>query len=190
MNKILCTLSPNRCNGLLSLSQGNLVVTTKEICDFHRSVFGNLAFGAGTHAFECEFWSNSNPAGGLVNLCSVGVASANSALNQCVGQGAESYGFRPSDGAGNSGIYNNNSLLTGYAQQGERQVIGVALWNDPVSPFVSWQVNGNYIGQIALTAGVLYVPAVSIGSDSPGDVSAFCNFGQRLFRYPIFTVNR
>lgn len=190
MNKILCTLSPNRCNSSLLLSQGNLVVTTKEICDFHRAVFGNIAMAAGTHAFECYFWSTSNPDAGLVNMCSVGVATADSSLSQYVGEGAESYGFRPSDGAGNSGIYHNNTLVAGFDQQAERQAIGVALWNDPVSPYVSFQVNGNYLGQVALTAGKFYVPAVSIGSGAPGDVSAYLNFGQRLFRHPIFTVNR
>lgn len=181
MNKIICTLDPHRMGDKLALSQGNVVVTTTDVCDFHRAVFGNIAIPLNVMAFECYFWSTSNPASGLVNMCSVGIVQKGSSINKYVGEESTSYGLRTSDGAGNAGIYNNNGVLTALPQIAERQCIGVLLNADISNPYVSWQVNGNYLGQVALPTGKFWLPAISIGSGTPGDVSAYFNAGQHPF---------
>lgn len=188
-NRTVCTLNANACDSALTLSQGGLVVTTNKICDFHRAVHGTLPFATGTLGFECYFYSQSQPAAGLANLCSVGVAAANTPTNEYVGGLSTSYGFRPSDGAGNAGIYTNNVLQTAFQQKPERHCIGILLVNDPVTPIMAVHLDGNYLGQVNLTAGVFYVPSVSIGSSaSATDVAAYLNFGQHNLDYPIMTV--
>lgn len=192
MNKIYCTLDPHRLGNDLALSQGNLVVTTTDIVDIHRAVFGTLAMASGMLAFECEFWSTSQPAAGLANLCSVGVAAVGSSLAKYVGEETTSWGFRPTEHA----VYNNNASISGSASPAlqavaERNVIGVLLDNTVSPGIASWHVNGNYIFQATLTAGLFYVPAVSIGSSaSPNDVSAYLNFGQNLLKFPLFQVQK
>ena len=109
MSRIVATLDPHRLGDGLELLQGNVVVTTNKVCDFHRMVMGSIAIGIGTVAFECYFYSTSNPSAGLVNLCSVGIAVQDAALNAYVGEEADSngplsWGLRTSDGAGNAGI--------------------------------------------------------------------------------------
>jgi hypothetical protein len=192
MSRIYPTLDPHRLGANLALSQGNLVVTTSAICDFNRAVFGSLGNAIGTVAFEVYFYSQSNPAAGLVDLCSVGVAEVGCDLDKFVGKQALSWGMRTNNGSGNAGIWNNNALV-GSALQGiaERQCIGVLLFNDPTTPRVGWHVKGNPIGQANLTAGKVYVPAISIGSAaSPSDNAAVINFGQRGgLDYPIMYLN-
>jgi len=71
----------------------------------------------------------------------------------------------------------------------ERQCISVFYYGDVSAPKASWSVNGNYLGQVDLTAGKFYLPAVSIGSAaSPNDVAAYVNFGQRGLNYPNLTI--
>ncbi len=193
--RTLATLDPNRADGSLSLSQGNLVVTTNAVCTFSRKVLGTLAFAAGVVAFECYFWSTSRPNAGLVNLCSVGVASVAAPLNQYTGGDTvtatvDSCGLRTSDGAGNAGIYRGGSVTTALQQVSERTCIGVLLDCTGASPIVSFQANGNYLGQQTLTAGLFYVPSISIGSGTVGDVSAYLNFGQHALDYPLMQVNK
>jgi hypothetical protein len=197
--RTFATLDPNRIDGSLSLSQGNCVVTTNAIVDYNRKALGTLAFGAGTIAFECYFWSTSRPNSGLLNLCSVGVASTACPLNLYVGGDTStasvvSCGLRPSDGSGGAtgaGIYSNGALQgSAFNQVAERSCIGVMLVNDPTTPIVSFHVNGNNVGQFTLTAGLFYVPAVSIGSASVGDVSAYLNFGQYALDYPLMQVTK
>jgi hypothetical protein len=195
VSRVYATLDPHRLGDGLELLQGNLVVTTNKVCDFHRMVMGSIAIGVGTVAFECYFYSTSNPSAGLVNLSSVGVAFQDAALDQYVGEEADSngpvsWGFRPSDGAGNAGIYAGDTDLDPLDQRPERHCLGVLLYNDPVSPFVAWQIDGNAMGQEALPTGKFYVPAVSIGSSaSPDDNAAYLNFGQHPLDFPVFTVD-
>ena len=188
--RTLATLDPNRRDGSLSLAQGNLVVTTNVICDFHRKVLGTLGFATGTIGYEMEFYSTSDPQTGLTNLVSIGVADVSVPTNTYVGEDLLSFGLRPSDGSGNAGFYNNNALVgSTFPFVGERNKIGVALFNDPATPIVSFQVNGNYLGQMALTAGHFYLPAIGLGATAAaGDVSAIVNFGQNLFYYPNMSV--
>jgi hypothetical protein len=202
MSKIVCTLDPNRCDSHILLSQGNLVITNDAIVDYNRKVMGTLAFAAGTIAFEGYFWSNSRPANGLANLCSIGVASVRCPINgtnayvggDTVAGQIASCGLRPSDGTGSAtgaGMYMNNTLQgSAFNTIGERQCIGVMLVNDPVTPIVAFQVDNNYLGQVTLPAGLFYVPAISIGcSASAGDVNAYVNFGQYRLDYPTMLVN-
>lgn len=191
MNKVFATLDPHRCDAALDLSFGNLVVRTKQVCDIHRMVMGTIALGVGNAKFECRFFSTSFPAAGLANLCSVGVASADCALNKYVGEEVDgssnpmSFGLRTSDGAGVAGIYAGNAVATALQAIPERFCIGVFLYADPVAPYVAWQVDGNFVGQHTLPAGKFWVPAVSIGSSaSPDDVAAYVNFGQRGLDFP------
>lgn len=200
-SKILCTLNPHACNSGLTLSQSNCVVVTNAVQTFNRMVFGTLAMATGTLAFECQFFSVSNPTLGLANLCSVGVAhvAADYNSNYCgqavpVGGIIQSVGLRPSNGTGSStgaGIYTSNALSgSAFNQVAERQVLGVFVNLNLGTPLVAFHVNGSYIGQVALTPGAFYVPAVSLGSTvTPNDVAAYLNFGQTRLIYPNMQVS-
>jgi len=201
MSKVICTLDPNRCDSHLLLSQGFTVVTNDSIVDYNRKVLGTLAFAAGRVGFECSFWSNSRPTLGPVNLASVGVASVLSPINgtnsyvggDTVTSTVDSCGLRPSTGASTNaaGIYRNNALV-GSAFQNcfERQVISVLLDCTGAAPIVSFGVQGNYVGQATLTAGLFYVPAVSVGcSTTAADISAYLNFGQYRLEFPNMWIN-
>jgi hypothetical protein len=190
-NKVVCTLSSNKVGAKLALSQGNLVVTTTDVADIHRAVFGTLAMGSGQVSFECAFWSNAQAVGGLSGLASVGVAQADCSIAKYVGEEANSFGYFPADAV----VKNNNAVISTLASpplqaQPERQYIGVFLDFTVSPPIISWQINGAYLFQTNLTTGRFYVPAVSIGSTTPGDISAYVNFGQSRFQYPIFQVNK
>jgi hypothetical protein len=196
MSKIVCTLDPNNCDSHILLSQGNLVCTNDAIVDFHRKVKGTIPFAAGTIAFEGYFWSTSRPTSGLVNLCSIGVCSHQTPTNEYVGGDTTSAtvascGLRPSDGTVNgAGIYLGGALQgSAFNNAGERACIGVMLVNDPVTPIVTFQINGHYQQQVNLPAGLFYVPAVSVGcSATAGDVNAYVNFGQYRLDYPNMVV--
>jgi hypothetical protein len=115
MNKVTCTLDPHRLGGGLELSQGNLVVTTTAVEDFHRAVFGTIALGVGNASFEGFVYSTSRPAAGLANLFSIGLVEVGSGLNKYVGEESTSFGLRTSDGNGSAGIYKNDTLQTATA---------------------------------------------------------------------------
>jgi hypothetical protein len=184
--RIYSTLDPNRLGPKLSLSQGNLIVSTTEACDIARAVFGTRPIGAGRVAFECAFFSQSQPAAGLVDLCAVGVAALNSPFDQAIGENASTYAYLPANAdIRNDGISFVDSSSPDIQVQKERVWIGVML--DMVAGIVSWHVNGSYIGQISVDQTKSYLPAVSIGSSTPGDVSAQLNFGQYLLNFPNFT---
>lgn len=188
-SRIICTLDPHRVGANLTLNRGNLDVTTTGVCDIHRSVFGTVAAGAGQFAYQVYFWSNSRPAAGLANLCSAGIAEVGCRLNKYAGEQALSWGLRPTEAA----VYNNDAVISGSASPalqpiGERRCIGVFLDMTGGTPICAWLVNGNLIFQANLTAGKFYVPAISIGSDSPGNITASLNFGQSLFDFPNFSV--
>lgn len=190
-SKILATLDPHRLGDGLVLSQGNLVVTTNSVLDIHRSAFGSIEMAEGMSAFECQFWSTSRPSAGLANLCSVGIAESDASLAKYVGEEATSWGFRPTEAA----VYNNDASISGAASPAiqttaERVTIGVLLDCIASPPIAVWHVNGNPIFQVTLSANKFYVPAVSIGSSTPGDVSAYLNFGQRLLNFPLMSVTK
>lgn len=184
--RIYSTLDPNRLGPKLFLSQGNLIVSTTEACDIARAVFGTRPIGAGRVAFECAFFSQSQPAAGLVDLCAVGVAALNSPLDEAIGSNASTFAYLPANAdIRNNGISLVDSSFPDLQVQKERVFIGVML--DMVAAVVSWHVNGSYIGQAALDPTKQYLPAVSIGSSTPGDVSAQLNFGQYLLNFPNFS---
>lgn len=130
-----------------------------------------------------------------------GLGTYNVSVSQSVasttitGSAVQSAGLRPSNGtasATGAGIYTNDALV-GAAMNtiDERHSIGVFLDNTASPPIVAFQLDNNYLGQVNLTAGTFYVPAVSVGSTAAaGDVSAFLNFGQARFDFPIFSVSK
>jgi len=188
MSKVYATLSPHRLGPLLELSQGNLVVTATEVCDFHRAAFGSILLGVGNAGFECYFWSTLQAS--LANLCAVGLAEATSSVSKCVGEESTSFSLITDVGSGNAGFFNNNAMVGSPIQSiAERQCIGVMYYGDPSAPYVSFQLNGNYIGQLALVAGHRYLPAISIGCNAPGDVNGYCNFGQHRLDFSTMFVN-
>lgn len=190
-SRIVCTLDPHRLGPGLALGRGNLDVTTTDVCDSQRAVFGNVAIGAGIVAFTCYFWSKSRPAAGLVGLCSVGVAQVDGPLDQTVGLDVTTWGYLVPDAQ----VWNRH-LISGTESPllqpvAERMCIGVLVdMTVTPSPQIAWSVNGNLVFQADLEIDKFYLPAVSIGSDSPGDVTASLNFGQSLFDYPKFSVQK
>lgn len=177
-SRTYATLNANALGDGLSLDQGNLVVTTNaDGLDFHRAVFGTQPKGTGQMYFETYFYSTSRPTGGLVNLLSVGVAQVGSSLSKYVGEESTSYGFRPADG----GIYNDDTESQSTDAIGERMCIGVLLDLTASTPNVVWYVDGSQIGYSEIDTDEFWVPAISIGATTAGDVSAFVNFGQRPF---------
>lgn len=200
MNRVYCTLDPHRLGDGLTLSQGNLVVTTTKICDVQRMVLGNIDLGVGSVGFECYFYSTSYPSAGLVNLTSVGVAEVDCALDQAVGMEVsadtaaqpKTWGLVSAGGftSGGPGIYGGGNLLVSTPAVAERTCIGVFVKLSPSGSYASWHANGNYLGQVSLPAGRFFVPAVSIGSSaSPSDVAAYLNFGQRGLDYPMMVLD-
>lgn len=201
MNKVVCTLDPHRLGDKLELSQGNLVVSTTEVCNFQRGAFGTIALGVGNASFECYFYSTSRPAGGLVDLCAVGLVEVGSALDQVIGDETEattsafpmSWALRTNstDSGGHyAAIVAGGVELDRLLSQDERVCIGVFFYGDILAPKVAFHINGNWIGQADLTPGRFYLPAVSIGSSaSPDDVAAYLNFGQRGLNYPNMQVD-
>lgn len=200
MNKVYSTLDPHRVGDGLTLSQGNLVVTTTKVCDFHRMAMGTIAMGVGTVSFEGYFFSTSFPSGGLTNLTSIGVAEVGCVLNKYVGEeistdtaaAAMSWGLISSGGmtSGGPGIHAGGALLVSTPEIAERTCIGVLVKLSPSGSYASWHANGNYLGQVTLPQGKFFVPAVSIGSSaSPDDVSAYLNFGQRGLDYPTMILD-
>lgn len=196
MSLVYAILDQNRCDANLSVSMGGLVVSTLNPGTYRSAVFGSLALGSGHVGFECQFWSNSQPAAGLVNMCTVGIATPDTPTNKYIGELSTSYGLNICDTAavaggtpGAGGIYNNAGRAVATPLLVERRVISVLLYNDPTTPIVSWMVDGNFLGQMALPVGKTWVPAVSLGSATAGDISAYLNFGQRRLTFPTMQVN-
>jgi hypothetical protein len=189
--KIACTLDRNRIGPGLDLAADNVTVTTTQICDFNRAIFGTLAVGSGTYAYETWIWSDSQPLGGLVNLVSIGlVAEGLCSLKKYVGSQPYSYGFRPADGrVDNNGLQISSNSAGAIPKTAERQCIGTYLDMTGATPFAVWAVNGNTVWQQNLPAGKFWLPALSIGSTIAGDIKAETNFGgNRLLDYPFFRV--
>lgn len=176
MSRRFATLDPNKLGSSLRLDYGNLVVTTTEgNLSMERAAFGNIAKGNGRAYFETYFYSESR--GDLSLLLSVGIARIDAPLNQYIGRDATTYGLRAADG----GIWNDNTEIVAGSIPGERVCLGVFLDLLASPPTCAWSVDGSEYALVELDAGHFWLPAVSIGSDTAGDVSAFVNFGQRPF---------
>lgn len=188
--KIVATLDPNRLGPKLALSQGNLIVSTIDACDFNRAVFGTVAVGAGKFCYEAYVWSNSQPSAGLLNLVSLGiVADGQCSLSMYVGSQPRSFGLRPSDGrVDNNGAEISSDSAGGIQPIAERRCIGVYADFTVSTPFAAWAVDGNTVFQCNLPSGFFWLPAISIGSDTPADISVQTNFGQNLLDFPNWTV--
>lgn len=183
--RVNSTLNPNALGPGLVLDYGNVVVSTNAgALDIHRKVLGRIPKGVGISYFE--FWHYSNLQGNLANLVAVGIAQQDAPLDTAVGEDATSWGFQLTEGV----TRNNNATVDTYQPVAERTCVGVLLVNDPMSPTVSWYVNGSLLGTNAIAAGKFWVPAISIGTDADGagGLKAFVNFGQRPFEHPIIVA--
>lgn len=189
--KIACTLDRNRMGPGLDLAGDNVTVSTTQICDFNRAIFGSQAVGAGTYAFESWVWSQSQPQGGLVNLVSIGLAaSGKCSLKTHVGNEPFSFGFRPADGrVDNNGVQISSDSAGGVPITPERHCIGVYIDLSSTAPFAVWAVDGATVFQCDLPFGYFWLPALSLGSTAPGDIQIETNFGgNRLLDFPFFRV--
>lgn len=189
--KIVCTLDRNRTGPGLELEADNVTVTTTIACDFRRAIFGTLAHGSGIVAYEAYVWSQSQPQAGLLNLVSIGlVAEGKCSVKEYVGGEPYSYGFRPADGrVDNNGVQISSNSAGSIQPVQERHCIGVYI-DLSGSPFAAWAVDGATVFQHALPSGQFWLPALSIGSSTAGDIQAECNFGgdARLLDYPYWQV--
>lgn len=177
------TLDPNRIGDGLSLSMGNLIVSTSaDDLDNHRKALGTVPRGTGTAYFECYFYSDTQP-DDLGDTCSVGVATVDSDLDAYVGEDANSYGFI----VGTGEIQNAGSAIETVNEQAERICIGVLL-RVTATPNVIFYVNGNQVYEVSLPTGKFWVPAVTVSGMAADDMSAFVNFGQRGFDHPSLMV--
>jgi hypothetical protein len=189
--KIVSTLDLNRMGPLLDLAADNVTATTTDVCDFNRAIFGTLAFGAGTAAFESWIWSKSQPQAGLLNLVSIGIAAEGKcSLKKYVGSELYSFGLRPADArADNNGVQVSSDSSGAIPTIAERRCIGTYLDLTASTPIVAWFVDGNPVFQCDIPSGLFWLPAISLGSTAPGDIQIENNFGgNRLLDYPYFRV--
>ena len=173
--RVYATLDQNRVGESLLLDQSLLVVTTGEECDIHRMILGTLPAYSGRFAYEAYFWSQSR--GDLSGLISFGVAPVGADITQFVGESSTSFGFKLADGE----IWNNNASIQSVNPCAERIAVGVILNLSPTTCTCDFTVNGSSIYQATLPLGEGWLPAISIGSDGAGDISASVNFGQNRF---------
>jgi hypothetical protein len=181
--KTYATLNPNAIGADLELDQGNLVVTNLAVGDSSAdasAVFATIPKAVGHARFDCYFYSTSR--GDLSGICSVGLTRPEGALDGAVGDDAYSWGLRPGEG----GIWHNGAQVVSGVPVDERRCITVYVnFNSDVGPYLAWFVDGNFYANVFLPTdshgGFFWLPAVSIAASNPGDVSAFCNFGQRPF---------
>jgi hypothetical protein len=184
-SRTYATLDANRLGDGLLLDMGNLVVLTNaDNLDNHRKVLGTVAKGAGDSFFECYFYTDTQP-DDLADMCSVGVATADSPLDAYVGEDSDSYGFI----VGTGEIMNAGSAVETVNEQAERTCIGVLLRADPVSPSLAFYVDGSFVYELALPTGKFWLPAITVSGLEAGNVRAFVNFGQRGFDYPVAVVS-
>lgn len=182
--KTYATLNPNAIGQDLELDQGNLVVTNLGLAATSNgeasAVFGTVPKAVGHARFDCYFYSNSR--GNMSGICSVGLSRPEGALDGAVGDDAYSWGMRPGEG----GIWHNGAQVVAGVPVDERRCITVYInFNSDAGPYLAWFVDGNFYANVFLptdsSGGFFWLPAVSIAASAPGDVSAFCNFGQRPF---------
>lgn len=169
------TLDRNRIGDSLLLDESDLQITTNAACDGARKVLGTLAVMSGTYAYECYVWSTSR--GDLTGLVSIGVAQPDSPLDAAVGNDYNSWGLWPSEGT----IVHNNSTVSTPGEVTERVCVGVKLELSPSAATCTWYVDGAEIASASLPTGKAWLPAIGIGSGSPGDISAAVNFGAWRF---------
>lgn len=172
--KTYSTLDVNRVGESLLLDAGQTVVTTTAVCDLHRMVLGTTPAFSGRFVYECYFWSQSR--GDLSGLIAFGVVPVGSDLGQFVGE-QDGFGFKPADGE----IWNNNASIASVGTVEERVALGVVLELSPTSCTCDFMVNGTSVYQATLPTGYGWLPAISIGSDEPGDISATVSFGKNRF---------
>lgn len=161
--------------GLSLDANDQVVTTTSNSLDIHRTIMGDLPVSSGNYQYEVYFWSQSRSS--LANLLSFGVAQTSSSLVKYVGEEATSFGWRTADG----GVYSNNAVLSAVPVQDERVLLGIYLALSPSSCTCSFVLNQSSVYTAALPLGKAWLPALSIGSASAGDVSAACNFGLDRF---------
>jgi len=191
-SRTFATLNPNAMGSGLALDLGNLVVTTSQDSLGSASssccVFGTIPKAVGHAYFETYFYSTSR--GDLSGLLSVGLAEVSADLDQRVGDGLDTWGFRPADG----GIWNDGALIVSGDPIAERICIGVcAQFDSPGGPRLTFFTDGSFYASVVMnvtsSGSPFYVPAIGIDLSVAGDVSAFVNFGQRAFDNQPHLVN-
>jgi len=147
--------------------------------NINRSVRGTIGASSGFYFFECAFFSKT---GNQIidNSVSVGVAKSTAGLNKFVGGDINGYGYR--DGAL---WWNDSPLSTPITAASLKDVVGIALKLDGSGAVLRIYLNGNLLWTNALPAAQTWYPAVTVSGSTAFDMSAFCNFGQRAFEYPI-----
>lgn len=170
----------------LIVGDDDLTVTTLNTCDINRTILGTQWAASGAFAFESYFWSVSR--GDMTGMFALGIAQANAALDKFVGFDNYGIGWFPVDGTIK---VNNTVVVTGLAAQQERTSLGVMLVLGPGYGLLSFVADGSPIYTYTLSGAQLdklWYPAFSLGSASPGDVSAIVNFGANRFDRVIDSI--
>lgn len=188
-SRTFAILNRNAIGQGLVLDDGNLVVTTEEVSTAGTStVLATLPKAVGKARFDTYFYSNLRA--DLTGMCAVGLARTEVDLNAYLGDDQYGWAMRPGEG----GIWNNGVMVTPGQSVPERVAITVVCaFNASAGPFLQWYVDNSPYASVFLPTdsfgGFFWLPAVSVGGSVPGDVSAFCNFGQRPFDGQPLPVN-
>lgn len=185
------TLNPRAIGDGLILDEGNLIVTTDRLgLSGSRAVFGTIPKATGHNRFDTYFYSLSRS--DLTGLGSVGLAVITADVAQYIGETTDSWGLRPFNG----GIWHGGSKIVDGPVLDERVCITTYVnFTRTANPLLAWFVDGNFYASVDLPGGsnlVFYLPAVSVGvgtDQMAGDLSAFCNFGNRPFDSQPHAVN-
>lgn len=174
-------LDRSRLGPNLLLDDSDLQITTDSSCDGERKVLGSLPVMSGEYAYETYFWSTSQ--GDLTGLASFGLANPDSPLNVATGNDTSSVGYFFAEGeirglTRNHGII---STLDSPGAQAERVCLAVHASLSPSSPYCEFLVNGTVVSTIDLPSGRAWMPSISVGSSSAGDLRAAMNAGQWRF---------
>ena len=170
-----CLLDRNRMGPLLALSETAVECTTVDACDVQRTILGDVAAMAGIYHFEVYVWSQS--LGDLSNLFWFGVAPTDAPLSGSVSNAPVSVAYSPGLGE----IWQDGALFDNVQQQAERTCLGLRLELTPGASTVTFYVQGAPVMVVPIADGYRWLPAFSIGSDTPADVSLWVNFGQSRF---------
>ena len=175
------TWNPNALGTGLLLDQGNLVVTTgADSLSNSRKVLATLPKATSSGYSETEFWST--PQVSLSTNAAVGVAKVGSSLSAALGVDANSCGYYPATGE----VKKNNVVLTTLAAIPERRTIGIYFAESGGDVHMIITVQGSWVYGADLGAvGDLWVPALTLAGGNATETSAFTNFGQRGFNYPV-----
>ena len=171
-----CTLNPLRIGANLTLSNGNLDITTGST----GSKIASSSIGVSSGKW---YWEATLNASGEILI---GIENGQASLSQYLGQNVNGWGYDSFNGA----KYNNGSSSAYGNTFTTNDVIGVALDLDNGAIYFSkngtWQNSGVPTSGASKTgAAYTSLPAVAFPAFSPYDSGSGCsaNFGQRPFAY-------